>query len=403
MERTPLLREDIYFVLTSLLHVVVVVLFGILLDISQLSHALPLVAFAITSKVFALVIGENKRLFAHSRWAALPLAVLSIFALLFLPAAEIVLGVVVMLLYLSYPQLIMARERSPLDVLTHGTRYAILFWMGYYGGLTLLSATAISMVFLFGVTGELLVGLKSDPAWKTTASRLGTVRTVRIVNLLIPALIILGSFLFSLEVDFPLLVGGIAVPVPLLMGIVLAAFMTRPVSIGKSHRAPISVRKREIISLLICLTILVAVPLGTRVDLSQNAPQPNYTVSVGMQTFVTGPHSWDGQWIIFNYSNKENFYYILLHTDGTLELGGYANGLHEPNLQDVATGCSPFQWHEYEIKVVNGEAVISIDGNQVMRAPIQNPGGEAIITTGFPNTNLWVVSVSQFQVSTAGQ
>lgn len=403
MEHKPLPREDIYFVLTSLLHVVVVVLFGILLDISQLSHILPLLAFAVSSKVFALVIGENKRLFAHSRWAALPLAVLSLFTLLFLSAGEMVLGVVVMLLYLSYAQLIRTRERSPLDVLTHGARYAVLFWMGYYGALNLLSATAITMVFLFGVSGELLVGLRSNPQWKTTASRLGTARTVRVVNLLIPALIILGSFLFSQEVDFPLIVAGVAVPVPLLAGIALAVFVTLPVSIGKSLHAPISVRKRELIALLICLAVFAAIPLGTRVDLSQNAPQANYAVNVGMQTFVTGPHSWDGQWIIFNYSDKGDFYYILLHTNGTLELGRRVDGFAEPNLQDTATSYSPFQWHDYEIQVVNGEATISIDGNRVMMAPIQNPGGKVMITQTFPSTNIWVVSVTHFQVSAAGQ
>jgi hypothetical protein len=360
------------------------------------------VAFAVCSKIFALVIGENKRLFAHSRWAALPLAVLSLLTLLLLSPPEAVMGVIVMLLYLSYPQLIRAREKSPLDVLFHGTRYAFLFWMGYYGGLSLLGITAVSMVFLFGVAGELLVGLKSDPEWRTTASRLGTQATVRIVNLLIPALIVLGSFLFSLEVNFPLLVGAVAVPVPLLFGIAVAAFVTLPISLGKSHHAPISVRKRELIALLICMMVVVGVPLGTRVDLSQSTPQPNYTVNVGMQTFVTGPHVWDGQWIIFNYSNKQNFYYILLYTNGTLELGGYVNGTHEGHLQRTSTNYSPFRWHDYQISVVNGEASISIDGSQVMRAPIQNPVGEAMVTQTFPGTNIWVVTVSQFQVSAAG-
>jgi hypothetical protein len=401
LEHKPLLREDIYFVLTSLLHVVVVVLFGILLNLGQIPNILPLVAFAISSKVFALVIGENERLFAHSRWAALPLAVLSLLTLLFLSAEEMVLGAFVMLLYLSYAQVVRAREKSPLDILFHGARYAFLFWMGYFGGLTLLSATALSMVFLFGVTGELLVGLRSDPDWKTTASRLGMVKTVRIVNLFIPVLIVLGSFLFSLEVDFPLLVGGIEVPVPLLAGVALAAFMTHPVSVSKSRHAPISVRKREIVALLMCLAVFIAVPLGTRVDLSQSAPQHNYTVKVGMQTYVSGPNSWDGQWIIFNYSNQGNFYYILLHTNGTLELARYANGVPERDLKDVATSYSPFQWHEYEIEVVNGVAIISIDGGQVMNATIQNPGGEAMITQTFPRANLWVVSVTQFQVTAA--
>ena len=96
-------------------------------------------------------------------------------------------------------------------------------------------------------------------------------------------------------------------------------FITQPVSIGKSHHAPISVRKREIVAILLC-AVLVSTPRSDEGRPQQTAPQPNYTVTVGMQTIVTGPNSWDGQWIIFNYPNPRNFYYILLHTDGTLEL-----------------------------------------------------------------------------------
>lgn len=403
MEHKPVPREDVYFVLTSLFHVVVVVLFGVLVNIDQLSYILPLVAFAVTSKVFALVSGENQRLFVHSRWAALPLAVLSLAILLFLPAVEMFLGVVVMLLYLCYPNVIRARERSPLDVLFHGTRYALLFWMGYYGGLNALSAIALTMVFLFGVTGELLVGLRNVQGWRTTASRLGKVRTVRVVNILVPVLIVLGSLIFSLEVDFPLRVGSFSIPVPFLAGLAIAAFLTHPVSVDKSHHAPISVRKRGIIALGLCLLVLVGVPLGTRVNVSGSVPGQNYVVNVGMQTIVTGPHTYDGQWIIFNYSDKGDFYYILLHTDGTLELGRFVDGVAEAEVQNVSTSYSPFQWHDYRIEVVNDIATVSIDGNVLMKSPVLDPGGMAMVNQNFPRSNVWVVAVTSFNVSAVGQ
>ncbi len=245
MQHKPDAREDVYFVLTSFAHVMITVLFGVLLNPGQFP-ALAILGFAVSSKAFALFAGENERFFTHLRWAALPLAALSVAILLFLPPVGIVLGAAVMLLYLNYPRLIRAREKSPSDVVFHGLRYALLFWLGYGGPVTLASATALSVVFLFGVSGELLVGLRSQGTWRTTASVLGTATTVRIVNVLTFILMVLGSLVFAQEVNFPLIVGTVAVPIPLIVGALAGLFIMRPVSLGRSRLAPLSVRRREI-------------------------------------------------------------------------------------------------------------------------------------------------------------
>jgi hypothetical protein len=400
LQRKPVLREDIYFVLTSFAHVVVAVIFGMLLNLSRFPGPL-LIGFALSSKAFALAIGENERVFTKARWAAYPLAAVSIILLVFLPPVDMVIGVAVMLLYLTYPRIIKAREKGPLDVLFHGTRYALLFWLGYGGSLTLLSATAVTTVFLFGVTGELLVGLRNPVEWRTSAARLGADTTVKVVSVLTFLLILLGSLIFSQVVDFPLIVGSVTIPIPFLVGLPVAIFLTRPVSRKGSWSAPVMVRKREIIAILLVASVILATPLVTRVDLSQTAPSENYSVVVGMQTIVTGPKSWDGQWIVFNYTNQSNYYYILLHTNGTLELSRYVDGVRQTNIQDISTGLSPFQWHEYQIEVVNGAASISIDGKQVMTANIQDPGGEALVSQSIPHQTFWVIRVTEFEVSGA--
>lgn len=399
-EKQPDAREDVYFVLTSLAHVAATVLFGELLNLSQVPGLL-LIGFALTSKTFALFAGENERFFKHLRWASVPLAIASLVFLAFLPVQDMVLGVAIMLLYLNYPRLLKARERSPLDVLFHGTRYAILFWIGYGGAVTGTSIAAASIVFCFGVAGELLVGLRNNGKWKTTASIIGIASTVRIVNVLTFVLILLGSYLFSTVVNFPLLIGGVSIPVPLLIGIVVALFITRPVSRHKSWIAPVSVRRREILVIAIVTLLFVGIPLTTRVDLASGASQSNYTVIVGMQLIVTGPHTFDGQWIIFNYRNPENYYYVLLHTNGTLELARDANGSVDAHLMDVQTGLSPFQWHEYNITVVGGIAQISVDGHLYITMQIQDPGGQVMVDQFFPKPNYWVVSVTEFRVTTA--
>jgi hypothetical protein len=397
LQNKPDAREDVYFVATSLAHVVATVLFGELLNVPK-SPGLLIIAFAVSSKSFALFAGENDRFFAHLRWGAVPLAALSLIILVFLPPVDMVLGLAVMLLYVNYTRLLKAREKSPFDILFHGSRYAILFWLGYGGALNAISLAALSVVFLFGVAGELLVGLRSNDKWKTTASLIGITRTVRLVNILTFALILLGSFIVSQAVDFPLELGRVGIPIPLLMGLVIAIFITGPVSRSRSWSAPLSVRRREVLVLAVVVLLLVSVPLLTRVNLSQTAPAPNYTVTVAMQTFVTGQHPWEDQWIIFNYQNPKNYYYTLLHTDGILELSRDVNGT-STNVADVQTGLSPFNRNVFQITVNDGVVQISVDGHEYISAPIQQQGGEVMVSQTFPRPIFWVVSVTEFKVS----
>ena len=103
------------------------------------------------------------------------------------------------------------------------------------------------------------------------------------------------------------------------------------------------------------LVIFVAIPLSTRVNLTGTAQGPDYTVKVGMQTIVTGPRTSDGQWITFNYGGPNDYYYLLLHTDGVLELSRDANGTFYKHLDDVQTDPpSPFNWHEYRSRSPEG-------------------------------------------------
>lgn len=400
MQSQPDAREDVYFVLTSLAHVTVTVAFGMLLNLPRFAYPGPLViAFAVTSKSFALFAGENERFFTHLRWAAVPLAVASVAILAFLPPLFWILGGVVMLLYWNYPRSLRAREKSPFDVLFHGGRYSILFWMGYSGQVDLGAIVGASLVFLFGVAGELLVGLRSTANWKTTASRLGIQRTARLVNVLAFVLIVLGSLVFSTVIDFPLIVGGYGIPVPLLIGVCIALFITRPVSRHKNHVAPLSVRKREVLVLAVVGLIILGIPLGARVNLSQTTPVLNYRVNVVMQTIATGPHPWDVQWIVFDYRNSENYYYILLHTNGYLELSRYVNGTAETDLAYVQTGLSPFASNDYQITVDNATVQVSIDGHQYISLALAETGSEVLVSQSSPKTNYWFLYVSSFSVT----
>ncbi len=85
------------------------------------------------------------------------------------------------------------------------------------------------------------------------------------------------------------MIGSFGIPVPFLIGLVIAIFITQPVTHHKSRSAPLSVRRREVLVLVVLGLLLIGVPLGTRVNIVQAAPSTNYQVNVVMQTIVTGP------------------------------------------------------------------------------------------------------------------
>jgi hypothetical protein len=149
------------------------------------------------------------------------------------------LGIAIVLLYLTYPALIRARERPPLDILYHGSRYALLF--------------------LFGVSGELLAGLgASRPVVGGTASLLGPRPTRLLVATLVFTATLLGGLLFSHLFDLPPPV-GMSLPVPLILSLPLALYISRPVVRGVASPGGV-VRRRELVLSTLMVVAILPVP-----------------------------------------------------------------------------------------------------------------------------------------------
>jgi hypothetical protein len=217
------------------------------------------VAFALASKAFALAVGENEGVLTKARWAPLPLALLSLLLLL-PPLLEMGLGIAIVLLYLTYPALIRARERPPLDILYHGSRYALLFLFGHAGQpFTDLTLRGVLLLFLFGVSGELLAGLgASRPVVGGTASLLGPRLTRLLVATLVFTATLLGGLLFSHLFDLPPPV-GMSLPVPLILSLPLALYISRPVVRGVASPGGV-VRRRELVLSTLMVVAILPVP-----------------------------------------------------------------------------------------------------------------------------------------------
>lgn len=386
--------EDIVFISTSFVHVLLTVLLAQLVS-GAASLNLPVVAFALASKAFALAVGERERVLTKARRASLPLALLSLLLLLPLPPLDIVLGFAILLLYLTYPALIRARERPPLDILYHGSRYALLFLFGHAGQpFTDLTMMGVLLLFLFGVSGELLAGLgASRPVSRSTASLLGPRPTRLLVATLIFTATLLGGLLFSHLFDLPLQV-GVSLPIPLILSLPLALYISRPVVRGVASPGGVVRRRELVLSTLMVVAILLVPPL-TRVDINLNTPGEDHSVIVVMKTLVAGRWSWDVPWIIFDFRDEGNYYYLLLHKGGLLELSRVSDGRRELFLAAAQTHLSPFDWHEYRIDLAGGQIKVLIDGAEYLRFEGRVPGGLVKVSNTSPRGAFWFAWIAE--------
>jgi hypothetical protein len=83
---------------------------------------------------------------------------------------------------------------------------------------------------------------------------------------------------------------------------------------------------------------------------------------VGIRTFIAGPHSWDVPWIVFDYVNQDNYYYVVFHKDGTLELSQKIDGQLRLYVSWCATPLTPFEWNNFQIDLNATTVTVKLDG-----------------------------------------
>jgi hypothetical protein len=89
-----------------------------------------------------------------------------------------------------------------------------------------------------------------------------------------------------------------------------------------------------------------------------------YSFSVKVTTVIAGRNSWEVPWIWFAFKDEKNSYYLLLHSNGVLELSRITNGVRIVGLAFVNTSLTPFEGHIFEVNVKNTKVEVYVDNVQ---------------------------------------
>ena len=348
--------SDIVLLSPSFFHVITVTFLGCL--IASNAQLLPqLLFFAIVSKCFALTLEKHLRRAWGILFLLLSLAIMVYFPTLF----HVILGFLLLITYLTYFKIINAGNKSPLDVLNHGLRYVLLYILahGLEGLDSLLSLLGMVVVFTSGIAGELLVGVDSKHGYsKSTAVIIGAGKAKVLAILLLFVSFTLGSIVLNALYEFPLSAGTFTIPAYLVLSLTL--WLVFSISIMRNHRRPFSdVRRKEfLIFASILVLILILNHLGETI---YSTNDDCGVVEVNVRTVISGKRSWDVPWIVFDYVDENNFYYIVLHKNGILELSRMVHGSRELFLSSYQTSLNPFDYHTYVLKFNKANITIYVD------------------------------------------
>jgi len=389
---------------SSSAHVLWTAFFGCLIALRFTISPLVFV-FAVASKLFSMVLMEDKTASRKTRiYSTIALASL-ISLLVGLSSFEIIMGGLILILYSLYP---LCKGRAPFDVLHHAVRYIFIFLLGY-GSLAFSNGTALlalSAIVFFTVAGELIAGVGSSVgSARSIASLLGVKRSMIAIVFLMFTGSIMASFVLNSLFEFPIQINETFIPLYLIPALALDLYLTRPL-IKTSSKKPWdvfhSIRRKEVIAIvfmfLFILGVFQAGRIGTKVVVSSR----DYSLDVGIRTIIAGIHNYDVPWIVFNYINESNYYYIVFHKDGMLELSLKIDGQYQRFLSSCKTPFTPFEWHNFRITVNETTVEVSLDGKYHVAASrcLVAIASNIIISSSIPKaTGIWIACMYSINVN----
>jgi hypothetical protein len=392
--------------LPSIVHVLLAVFFGYVISLAGPRATInPLVfVFAVTSKLFAMMFAEDRSASKKMRIYSTIALALSIPLLTQLSSFEIVIGVLILMLYSLYP---ICNGRAPFDVLHHALRYILIFLLGY-GSQAFWNETAllaILAIVLFSLAGELLAGYGKDrDSIKNAASLLGIKRSLAAIISSIFIASLLTSFVFNNLFEFPIQFNETSIPFYIIPALALDVFLTQPLmkELNEKHVDAFHlIRRKEVTAMIAILLVILVVFQTGRVGTIVAVNSRDYSFDVGIRTIIAGPHSYDVPWIVFDYVNADNYYYVVFHKDGILELSQKMDGHYQRYISSCTTQLTPFQWHDFQIVLNETTVTVKLDGEYQLTAsrhPIVEIS-KIIISPSTPNpTGIWIASIYRITV-----
>jgi hypothetical protein len=328
-------------------------------------------AFAVTSKLFAMIFAEDWNASKKTIILSTIALVSSILLLTQLSSFEIIMGALILILYSFYP---ICKGRAPLDVVHHVLRYIFLFILGY-GSQPFLDETAmmsILAIVLVSTAGEILAGLgKNGGSISSTASLLGTKRSLAAIVSFVIAASMVTSFVVNNVFEFPIEINGTFVPFYIVPALALDIFLTVPLirKFNANHIDAFHLTRKKEVAALVVISIMILIVFQTgRIGTTVTVNSTDFRFNVGIRTFIAGPHSWDVPWIVFDYVNEDNYYYVVFHKEGTLELSQRIDGRYQRYISWSATPLTPFEWHNFQIVLNETSVSVTLDGEYQITA-----------------------------------
>jgi len=103
----------------------------------------------------------------------------------------------------------------------------------------------------------------------------------------------------------------------------------------------------------------------------------NFTLELDMKTLTTnGAFPWEVGWINFRYADADNRYYLVLRTDGLMELAkrqNHTSGQPPFVLAQAPSGVSPFNTNHFKIEVLNNNIKIYVNSQLKINITDSNP------------------------------
>jgi len=390
--------------MSSITHVFWTVFFGYLIS-SKLAISPFVFVFVVMSKLFSMMFAEDRDASKKTRIYS-TIALGSLIPLLtVLTPFEIVIGILILIVYSIYP---ICSGKAPFDAMHHATRYILIFILGY-GSLRLFNATALLAmlaIVLFSFAGELLAGLgKKNDSRKSIASFLGIKKSLTAIIFLIFIASLIASFVLNYLFEFPIQINRTFIPFYIIPALATDLYLAK--SLMKAHSekrvdAFHLIRKKEVIVIGVVLLLIFVTFQTGRVSTEMAVTSRNFSFDVHIRTIIAGTYSWDVPWIVFDYTNEDNYYYVVFHTDGVLELSQKIDGQYLRYVSSVKTQLTPFQWNTFHIVLNETTVTVRLDGEYQVTTPrrLEADTSNVIISPTMPaHSGIWIACIYTININ----
>lgn len=393
-----MLKQRLLSFASSVLHVLLTVFLGYALSFKPISHPFVFL-FAVASKLYAIVFEEDIEASKKVRIYQITVLILSILFITKLSLLSELTGILILILYTVYPFL---KAKAPFDLLHHILRYVLLFILGYDGinFNNQMAQLALSAVVFSAVMGELLEGLRGDKInKKSTASLLGIRKSLIVVIFLAFAVSFAFSYILNYLFEFPVQISNIFIPFYMMLAPIPTLFLMKPLietGKGKKTDTHFLIKKVEIAAIIMTLLLILVVLHTGRVETDIIVGSRNYNFDVEIKTIIAGTNTWEVPWILFDYVDQDNYYYVLLHKNGMLELSQVIDGQRETYIASIKTPSTAFQWHNFRINPNNTTITVALDGKYQLTAPRNSTGTvfRIKISSSIPG-HFWLANIAK--------